>query len=372
MQRVQYELENLLHRDPILLDGKLIAGQLTGKIILITGAAGSIGSEIVRQVAGFNPAGIIMLDQAETPLYLLGLEMEAKYSGTVVYQEIADISNKAAINAVFAAYQPNIVYHAAAYKHVQMMEKNPSQAIIVNVLGTKIVANAASRFNVETFVMISTDKAVNPGSVMGASKLIAEKYIQALHNNGLSEKSGITKYLITRFGNVLGSNGSVVPVFAKQIEDGGPVTLTHPEITRYFMTISEACQLVLEAGAMGNGGEIYVFDMGEQVKIIDLAYKMIRLAGFEPGREIQIKNIGLRPGEKLFEELFTDTSKALPTHNKNIMICEEEIIDYDAIIAGINKVINQALVFNNKAVVREVKNMLPEFISTNSYFEKTD
>jgi FlaA1/EpsC-like NDP-sugar epimerase len=370
MKQIDYHLEDLLDRKPIVLDDKLISVQLSGKIILVTGAAGSIGSEIVKQVTAFNPASIILIDQAETPLYLLGLELDTLSPNTVFYAEIADVSNEAAINNIFEKYKPDVVYHAAAYKHVQMMEKNPSQAVLVNILGTKNVAHLSAVHNVDTFVMISTDKAVNPGSIMGASKLIAEKYIQALHNK-LARQNGSanTKYLITRFGNVLGSNGSVVPVFAKQIQDGGPVTLTHPDITRYFMTIEEACQLVLEAGAMGDGGEIYVFDMGKQVKIIDLAYKMIRLAGLEPHKDIAIKDIGLRPGEKLYEELLTDTARAMPTHNKNIMISREEPTDYDMINNRIGRLIDFALIFNDVHVVEAIKGIVPEFASTNSQFK---
>jgi len=371
MKQVSYQLEDLLDRKPILLDDQLISAQLKDKTVLITGAAGSIGSEIVRQVINFSPRCVIMLDQAETPLYLLGLEMEVYAPNAKFYTEIADVSSEGAINEVFKKYRPNVVYHAAAYKHVQMMEKSPAQAIIANVLGTKVVADIANKYDVSTFVMISTDKAVNPGSIMGATKLVAEKYIQALHNNLIQTgKPVITKYLITRFGNVLGSNGSVVPVFAKQIEDGGPLTITHPDIARFFMTIKEACLLVLEAGAMGKGGEIYIFDMGKQVKIIDLAFKMIRMAGMNPDRDIDVKYIGLRPGEKLYEKLHTETSKMHATHNEKIMISSEMPEDYTRLNIAINSMITLAQNFNVREAVEEMKTILPEFISTNSVFNE--
>jgi len=373
MKQVNYQFEDLLDRKPILLDSKSISAQLKNKTVLITGAAGTIGSEIVRQVIDFLPACIIMLDQAETPLYLLGIEMQVLAPHAKFYSEIADVSNEAAVNEVFKKYRPDVVYHAAAYKHVQMMEKNPAQAILINVLGTINVADAANVYGVDTFVMISTDKAVNPGNIMGATKLIAEKYIQALHNKLIQDKKIITtKYLITRFGNVLGSNGSVVPVFAKQIQDGGPITITHPDIARFFMTIKEACHLVLEAGAMGKGGEIYIFDMGKQVKIIDLALKMIRMAGLEPQDDIVIKYIGLRPGEKLYEKLHTETSKMHATHNDKIMISSENPEDYDVINGAIKKMIDFAQKFETLEAVIEMKKIVPEFISTNSHFEKLD
>jgi len=373
MVKVDYHLEDLLDRKPILLDNKSISHQITGKTVLITGAAGSIGSEIVRQVADFGPQSIIMLDQAETPLYLLNLEMELLAPQANLYSEIADVSNKTTLLAIFKKYKPDVIYHAAAYKHVQMMEKNPSQAVFANVLGTKNVADLAYSYSVDTFVMISTDKAVNPGNVMGASKRIAEKYIQALHNKKhTGAKKAKTKFLITRFGNVLGSNGSVVPVFSKQIFDGGTVTVTHPDITRYFMTIKEACQLVLEAGAIGKGGEVYIFDMGKQVKILDLAHKMIRMAGFEPGKEVQIKYIGLRPGEKLFEELLTDASKIVPTHNENIMISREAPEDYGYVLKCINEIVFYAKKYENTETVFRMKKLVPEFVSANSHYDKLD
>lgn len=373
MIKEDYQLEDLLDRKPILLDNQSISHQIKNKTVLITGAAGSIGSEIVKQVADYNPQSIILLDQAETPLYLLSLEMEVLAPHAKLHIEIADVSSKEAVSAVLKKYSPHVVYHAAAYKHVQMMEKNPSQAILVNVLGTKNVADLALRFKVDTFVLISTDKAVNPANVMGASKRIAEKYILVLHNKIMREpQKAKTKFLITRFGNVLGSNGSVVPVFAKQIVLGGTVTVTHPDITRYFMTIKEACQLVLEAGAMGKGGEVYTFDMGKQVKILDLAVKMIRMAGFEPGKEVLIKYIGLRPGEKLYEELLTDASKMQPTHNSNIMISRDVSENQDHVSDSIDRIIYTAKKYKNTETVIDMKKLVPEFKSANSDYQKLD
>src|SRR5690606_7318375 len=294
--------QDLLERKPIVLDMKSISVQLQRKTILVTGAAGSIGSEIVRQLLGFNPQHIVILDQAETPLHSLCLEIAALKHSIQIHNVIADIRNRDELKKIFKKYRPQVVYHAAAYKHVPLMEENPAQAVFTNVMGTKNVADLASKYDVQRFVMVSTDKAVNPSNVMGASKRIAEKYVQALHLKSLKGTSaGKTKFITTRFGNVLGSNGSVVPLFKRQIQEGGPVTITHPDIIRYFMTIPEACQLVLEAGAMGKGGEIYIFDMGAPVKIIDLAKKMIKLAGYTPDKEVKIKVTGLRPGEKLYE-----------------------------------------------------------------------
>jgi FlaA1/EpsC-like NDP-sugar epimerase len=368
MEQFNYRLEELLDRKPITLDNNLISEQLNSKVILITGAAGSIGSELVRQVLKFEPRCIIMLDQAETPLYLLGLEIDSIASTSKVYSEIADVSNELAMREVFRRYRPDVVYHAAAYKHVQMMEKSPAQAIIANVLGTKIVAQLAANNGVSTFVFISTDKAVNPVSIMGVSKRIAEKYIQALHDRMSISSNSSIKFISTRFGNVLGSNGSVVPVFAKQIVEGGPVTITHPDITRYFMTIKEACQLVLEAGAMGRGGETYIFDMGKQIKIVDLAYKMIRLSSLEPEVDVKIKYIGLRSGEKLFEELITDESRILPTYNSNIMISREDHEDYNQIELSVDKLILLASQYNTFDLIAEIKKLVPEFSNTNTDF----
>jgi len=367
-----FQIEDLLERKPIVLDNKLVSSQLSGKKVLITGAAGSIGSEIVWQVLAFNPKKLIIVDQAETPLHHLSLEIEKTSNKVKVKTIITDIRNKSSLEQVFVKYKPDVVFHAAAYKHVPLMENNPCQAIYTNVMGTKNVADLAVQYNAKKFVMVSTDKAVNPSNVMGASKRIAEKYVQSLHYKNVIENKHTTKFITTRFGNVLGSNGSVVPLFKKQIENGGPITITHPEIIRYFMTIPEACQLVLEAGGMGNGGEIYIFDMGKPVKIIDLARKMIQLAGYEPDKEMEIKIIGLRPGEKLYEELLNDTSKTLPTHHEKIMIAQENEEDYNQIISDINELISISLNKDEVEIVQYMKKIVPEYKSLNSTYEILD
>ncbi|WP_426091813.1 polysaccharide biosynthesis protein [Flavobacterium sp. DSR3-2] len=367
------QIEDLLERKPILLDSKLISKQLKDKVILISGAAGSIGSEIVRQVISFNPKTILILDHAETPLHHLSLEIQSHVSSTTIVTIIADVRNKEVLNSIFKIHLPQVVYHAAAYKHVPLMEENPSQAILTNIEGTKNLADLSCLYKVKKFVMISTDKAVNPSNVMGASKRIAEKYVQSLQFKNESDgEKNTTKFITTRFGNVLGSNGSVVPLFTKQIASGGPITITHPDIIRYFMTIPEACQLVLEAGAMGNGGEIYIFDMGKPVKIIDLARKMIKLAGFTPEKDIKIAIVGLRPGEKLYEELLNNTSKTLPTYHEKIMIAEEILDDFNALNHSITELIESANQFDNDRMVAQMKQIVPEFKSMNSTFELLD
>jgi FlaA1/EpsC-like NDP-sugar epimerase len=368
-----FQIQDLLERPPIVLDNKLISNQLTKKIVLISGAAGSIGSEIARQVISFNPKKVIILDQAETPLHHLRLELESKYPEATFVTVMCDVRNKSAVARVFSLYNPDVVFHAAAYKHVPLMEENPAEAIFVNVQGTKNLADLSAEYHVASFVMVSTDKAVNPSNVMGASKRIAEKYVQSLHLRQKQENTEKkTKFITTRFGNVLGSNGSVVPLFTAQIAKGGPVTITHPDIIRYFMTIPEACQLVLEAGAMGNGGEIYIFDMGKPVKIIDLAHKMIRLAGFTPNKEIKVDFVGLRPGEKLYEELLNDNSKTLATHHEKIMIAQELEEDHDVIFVQVSELIETAELYVDDKIVAKMKKIVPEFLSMNSVFQGLD
>jgi len=362
------QIEDLLERDPITINNKLIKHDLENKTILVTGGAGSIGSEIVNQIAGFKPKLLVILDQAESALHELELYLMDNKSELNFIVELADISNNYRLEKIFSKYAFNMVYHAAAYKHVPMMERNPREAINVNILGTINLATLSNKFKVDKFVMISTDKAVNPTNVMGASKRAAEKYVQSLQEENL----GVTKFITTRFGNVLGSNGSVIPHFRNQIAKGGPVTVTHKEIIRYFMTIPEACQLVLQAGTMGQGGEIFVFDMGSQVKILDLAEKMIRLCGFEPYNDIDIEITGLRPGEKLFEELLCDASKSLPTHHNKIMISKVPVEDFNSIKYKFDNLIISANKDDDKEIVMLLKNLVPEFKSENSIFEELD
>ncbi|MGI0107053.1 nucleoside-diphosphate sugar epimerase/dehydratase [Salinimicrobium sp. WS361] len=365
------QIEDLLDREPILLNKENKRQQLTGKTILVTGGAGSIGSEIVRQVAEYGPKLLLILDQAETPLHNLQLEIQAKFPDLNFKCIICDVGNRKRLDLLLKRRSIDVIYHAAAYKHVPLMEENPHEAVFVNIQGTKNLADLAVEHNVGHFVMVSTDKAVNPTNVMGASKRAAEMYVQALYHSACTEP-GQTKFITTRFGNVLGSNGSVVPLFRKQIERGGPVTITHPDIIRYFMTIPEACQLVLEAGAMGNGGEIFIFDMGEPVKIMDLAVKMIKLAGYIPDKQIGIKITGLRPGEKLFEELLSNKSKTLPTHHKKIMIAVDQPGNYEEINESIETIIKSATKLKSHKVVAKLKVLVPEFKSNNSTFEKLD
>jgi len=375
-------IEDLLQRAPIKINNDRICDDLCGKRILITGAAGSIGSEIVRQVLKYEPQILILCDQAESPMHEIQLEIEEKYPASNVVVAIADIRNLERMHQIFNDYRPELVYHAAAYKHVPMMERNPGEAVSTNVGGTKNVADLSVLFGVKKFVMISTDKAVNPTNVMGASKRIAEIYTQSLDQSQSVEmvdpatgKSRVvkgTRFITTRFGNVLGSNGSVIPRFQAQIEKGGPVTVTHPEITRYFMTIPEAVQLVLEAGTMGKGGEIYVFDMGKPVKIVDLARKMIQLAGLKPDKDIEIVYTGLRSGEKLYEELLNDGEKVLPTHHDKIHIARVTPVDHNYAKRAIYELLALNERRNNAGVVRKMKEIVPEFVSKNSPFEALD
>ena len=362
-------IEDLLGRDPILLDLEKLRSELNDKVILVTGAAGSIGSEIVRQIIPFGPKLIVMVDMAESPLYDLELEVTEYPSDRKCQIEsvIGDIRNKDRMRNVFETFKPDMVYHAAAYKHVPVMENNPSESILNNVLGTCILADLAVEFHVPKFVMVSTDKAVNPTNIMGATKRIAEIYCQSLNNHNPK-----TRFITTRFGNVLGSNGSVIPRFKKQIELGQPITVTHPDVTRFFMTIPEACQLVLEAGALGQGGEIFIFDMGESVNIADLAKKMIRLSGLELGKDIQIVYSGLRPGEKLYEELLTSEENTMPTHHQKIMIAKVKEYNFESISADINDLIAMFNSQNNEMIVKKMKEIVPEFISQNSVYEKLD
>jgi FlaA1/EpsC-like NDP-sugar epimerase len=360
------KIEDLLEREPIKLDMELIETQLSGKTILITGGAGSIGSEIARQLIPFRPKYLVIVDQAETSLYELELELNETFRWKNFETVLGDIRQEDRMERVFDAFHPEVVFHAAAYKHVPMMENNPSEAILTNVEGTKNMADLARKYKVEKFVMVSTDKAVNPSSIMGATKRIAEIYCQSLN------KIGPTKFITTRFGNVLDSNGSVIPRFKKQIDEGGPVTVTHPEITRYFMTIPEACQLVLEAGALGKGGEIFIFDMGKSIRIADLAKKMIQLSGLTLGKDIQIVFTGLRPGEKIYEELLADKETTLPTHHEKIMIAKVREYDFDEFEKDINALINLFKIQNNEAIVKKMKEMLPEYVSANSEFERLD
>ena len=362
------KIEDLLEREPIKLRKNKISNELKDQVILITGAAGSIGSEIVRQCLSFKPKLVVLVDQGETPLY----EIENELSGENIEIIVGDVRNVSRMEKIFEHFKPSYVFHAAAYKHVPLMEGNPYEAINTNVFGTQNIANLSAKYQVKKFVFVSTDKAVNPTNIMGASKRIAEIYVQSLNAKLRLESDHHTMYITTRFGNVLGSNGSVIPLFKKQIEEGGPVTVTHPEITRYFMTIPEACQLVLEAGVMGNGGEIYIFDMGESIKIIDLAHKMINLSGFEVDKDIKITFTGLRPGEKLREELLNDNENTIGTHNPKIMIARVPEYNYLEVNNIINKLYNQKDSLKNDTLVKTMKKIVPEYISNNSIYEKLD
>lgn len=363
------QIEDLLERDPIKIDIHKVASQLEGKRVLITGAAGSIGSEIMRQVASFNPYKLILVDQAETPLHDIRLELQDRWRDIDAETIIADISNATRMETIFREYKPQYIFHAAAYKHVPMMEDNVSESIQINVFGTRTLADLAVKYCAEKFVMISTDKAVNPTNVMGCSKRICEIYIQSLAKKLEKEKGDHPQFITTRFGNVLGSNGSVIPRFRDQIRRGGPLTVTHPDIIRYFMTIPEACRLVLEAGGMGNGGEIYIFDMGQPVKILDLAKRMISLSG---RNDIRIEFTGLRHGEKLYEELLNVKEMTKPTYHEKIMIANVREYNYDEVKERIQKLIDISYTYDQMKIVKAMKDLVPEFVSKNSCFEALD
>lgn len=366
------EIEDILNRPSIDISTDNISSEIKDKVVLITGAAGSIGSEIVRQSIEFSPNMIVLLDQAETPMHELTLKLKESYPQQKFISYLGDVRNRERMDAMMDVFRPDIVFHAAAYKHVPLMEDNPTESIQTNVLGTKNLADLSVKYKVSRFVMVSTDKAVNPTNVMGASKRIAEIYVQSLNKS--VENSGLDcpRFITTRFGNVLGSNGSVIPYFKQQIEKGGPVTVTHPEIIRYFMTIPEACLLVLEAGTMGKGGEIYIFDMGQPVKILDLARKMIRLAGFIPDVDIPIKFTGLRPGEKLYEELLNKKEITRETHHSKIMIANVREYDYDEISKDIEELIKYSFLGKIYLTVSKMKAIVPEFVSNNSQYESLD
>ncbi len=371
-QLKEINIESLLERDPIQLDFSKIESQIKGSKVLVTGGAGSIGSEMVRQILKFGPAKVMVLDQAESALYDMELELKENFSESNFEIVLADIRNMERMRRVFAYFKPDYVYHAAAYKHVPMMENNPSESIMTNVFGSINLAKLALEFKVKKFVMISTDKAVNPTNVMGASKRVAEIFVQSLDSKLKSEGNGGTQYITTRFGNVLGSNGSVIQLFKKQLKNGGPLTITHPDVTRYFMTIPEASQLVLEAGMMGQGGEIFVFDMGKSVKIIDLAKNMIKLAGLELGKDINIVSKGLRPGEKLYEELLNDQENSMPTHHEKIMIGKVREYDFEEVNQKINELVALFETQDNDKIVGKMKELVPEYISNNSTFSRLD
>lgn len=368
----EVNIEDLLGRESISINNEALFESLVKRRVCVTGAAGSIGSELCRQLLQYNPESLILIDQAESDLYEIELELKLLKKSTFIHPFIADIANSDRLKSIFQQFKPQILFHAAAYKHVPMMESNPSEAIVTNVLGTKSLADLSVEFGVEKFVMVSTDKAVNPTSVMGCSKRVAEIYVQSLDSSLKLNGGARTSFITTRFGNVLGSNGSVIPTFKKQIQSGGPITVTHPEITRYFMTISEASRLVLEAGIMGKGGEIFIFDMGKPIKIVELAKKMIRLSGLEPGKDIDIAFIGLRDGEKLYEELLNNNENTIPTHNDKILKAKVQEYDYAYVQSMIDLFEDLVNDKNELKMVALMKELVPEFKSNYSRFEVLD
>jgi FlaA1/EpsC-like NDP-sugar epimerase len=368
----EVKIEDLLGREAIHLDNPNLFKELEEKVIMVTGAAGSIGSELARQIVHYKPRKVILIDQSETGIYELQHELKWAEPISEIHYHIGDITNEERMRNLLYMYHPQVIYHAAAYKHVPLMEGNPCEAVNCNVYGTKLMADLAVSFKVEKFVLISTDKAVNPTNVMGASKRIAEMYVQSLHDHINENGYNNTKFITTRFGNVLGSNGSVIPLFKEQIEKGGPVTVTHPDVMRYFMTISEAVQLVIDAGAMGSGGEIFIFDMGKSVKIIDLARKMIKLSGLEPDIDIQIKLIGLREGEKLYEELLNDKENTMPTYHKKILIANVRKVVYESITMQVGTLLSLLAQKDENKLVEQMKRMVPEFVSNVSRYEALD
>lgn len=360
------KIEDLLGREPIVLNNQVLRYQVYNKVVLVTGGAGSIGGELVRQLATYEPKKLIVVDQAESPMYELELELNERFPNLKLSFVIGDVTNKERMMQIFQYDYPELVYHAAAYKHVPLMEGNPTEAVRVNVIGTKIVAELCHQLGVEKMVFVSTDKAVNPTNVMGASKRIAEMFVQSLNTYSNCD------YVTTRFGNVLGSNGSVIPLFRKQIESGGPITVTHPDVSRFFMTIPEACQLILEAGCMGKGGEIYVFDMGESIKIVDLAKKMIKLSRLELGKDIEIVFTGLRPGEKLYEELLNNKENTLQTHHPKILIGKVRKYNLEDLNVALNVLFDHLQHGEQKMMVKQMKQIVPEYKSNNSVYEVLD
>jgi FlaA1/EpsC-like NDP-sugar epimerase len=366
----EVRIEDILGRESIQLNPELTSAQIKDKTVLITGAAGSIGSEVARQIVQFKPRLLVLLDQAESQLYDLELELTELHQKVNFEVVLGDVRSEERMEAVFKTFTPHIVFHAAAYKHVPVIEDNPTESLLTNILGTKITADLAVKYRAKKFVLLSTDKAVNPTSVMGASKRIAEIYTQSLGNYLQDADGRHTLFVTTRFGNVLGSTGSVIPRFQKQIREGGPVTVTHPEISRYFMTIEEACQLVLDAAAMGKGGEIFLFDMGQSIRIVELAKKMIKLSGLTLGKDIQLVFTGLRPGEKLEEELFHQAENVLPTHHPKIRIANVQQYDYAEIRQHLQELVELFRMQDNARVIRKMKQIVPEYVSKNSVYEK--